>query len=431
MVMYTYIQRSGVLITWILALIPVGLFVASGEMQIKSLYSLYRVLGQLCGILGLSLFAINFILSARFRFLDNLFAGLDKSYQAHHKLGAYAFVFILLHPTFLALQYLGVSPSAVVLFLQSGITDFAVVWGELAIAIVFIILFITFYIRLRYENWKAIHRWIGLGLLCAGLHIYLIPSTTARFAPLRWYMIGLVLVGIFCWLYSLVIRRYTKHNFTYVVTEVVRSSSIVQIHMEPKDRVIQHFPGQFGFFTFDSDKQSHPFSFTSVGNTGKISIAVKAVGDYTLQLQSVQIGAKVNVEAPYGKFGRYALPNYKQIWVAGGIGVTPFISMVKNLTTISPETILWLSVKNENDSPFITFFQQLSHKIKSFSFHVVYTDQQGYITASQILRNQKVQECQIYLCGPIPMMKSLIEQFVRAGVPRKHIYFEDFNLLTI
>jgi predicted ferric reductase len=429
--MTIWLKKSGWIIGWLLALIPVGLWLISGEVKPGNTWSNLRILGQLCGILGISLFSVNFILAARFPWVEYCFSGLDKVYKAHHQWGAYAFIFMLLHPTFLALQYLGISAKAVIQFVVSGLTDFAVLWGELALGVVFIVLFVTFYVRTKYEHWKSLHQWVGLGAIFAAIHVYVIPSTTARYEPLRWYIIGLISTAILAWLYTTVFKKFGFKKHNYMVSKIAIVGQITQITMKPTHKVLLHKPGQFGFFSFVSsgiEKKQHPFSFTSTGTTGEISIAVKNLGDFTKQLQLLEAGIPVTIEGPYGEFGSGGKPDNIRIWIAGGIGITPYISMARNLKSTDPDTVLWVCVKKASEVVFWDELKQIENTLPNFTLHLVETDVSGYLTGAQILESLDVLHTDYYICGPKAMMEGLTKQLLELGITKKQVYSEQFAL---
>jgi predicted ferric reductase len=425
------LKKSGWILGWVVALIPMGLWLLSGDVVFGNGWSNLRLLGQLCGILGISLFSINFILAARFPSIEYIFSGLDKVYKAHHQWGAYAFIFMVLHPTFLALQYLGFSAKNVIRFVTSSFTDFATLWGVIALSIVFLVLFVTFYVRTKYEHWKSLHQWVGLGAIFAAIHVYVIPSTTARYEPLRWYIIGLISIAILAWLYTTLFKKFGFKKHNYLVSKVTVVGQITQITMKPTHKILLHKPGQFGFFSFISsgiEKKQHPFSFTSIGTDGSISIAAKNVGDFTKQLQLLEIGAPVTIEGPYGEFGIGGTSDNKRVWIAGGIGITPFISMAHNLKLTDPDTILWVCVKNASEAIFLNELKQIEKSLPNFTLHMVETDVSGYLTGAQILESSDVPYTDYYICGPKPMMDGLKKQLIECGVSKSQLHSEEFAL---
>lgn len=427
-----WLSKSGLLLGWILALTPVLLWAISGSLNYNSIWSVFHILGQACGILAFSFFGINMILAARYPWVEYLFSGLDKVYKAHHKWGAYGFGFMILHPVFLALRYLGVSPSASYEFLMGGFSDFAVMWGRLAMFTIFIILFVTLYVKTKYEHWRSLHQWIGVGVIFASIHVYVIPSTTATYTPLRYYMVALMCSAIASWFYTTVFRKFGFKQYQYTVTNVVRKGVVTEIELASEKKLLFHKPGQFGFFTFAQsgiEKKPHPFTFTSVGNTGTISIAVKDLGDFSHSLQQLNTGSSVHVEGPYGTFGQVDDAHASNIWIAGGIGITPFISLAKNFNNKSQQTSLWYSVRNHSEAIYVDEFRSLAKQYSNFKFYLIETDSTGYLTIDRIAQETNLSGSELFFCGNKPLIDSLKNQLTTRSEKVATIHEEEFALI--
>ena len=93
-----------------------------------------------------------------------------------------------------------------------------------------------------------------------------------------------------------------------------------------------HDAGQFAFVNFDDVEAAHPFTITSAWqNDGLLLFSIKGLGDYTRTLaSSLHVGQGVVVEGPYGRFN-FQGEGGRQIWIGGGVGVTPFIARLKQL----------------------------------------------------------------------------------------------------
>src|SRR3970040_78401 len=98
----------------------------------------------------------------------------------------------------------------------------------------------------------------------------------------------------------------------------------------------KHRAGQFLFVRFPSEKdlnESHPFTISSAPSEDVLRLTIKASGNFTRDLFSnLKAGSDAVVEGAYGSFD-YRTGGGKQIWVAGGIGITPFLSFIRDLET--------------------------------------------------------------------------------------------------
>jgi predicted ferric reductase len=106
--------------------------------------------------------------------------------------------------------------------------------------------------------------------------------------------------------------------------------------MTPENREIVFSPGQFAYLSVDCTQgcgvshEFHPYTLDSDPLDRKVSVAVKALGDDSARLLHVRPGNKATLEGPYGNLFKKVGPTEAQLWIAGGIGITPFISLLRH-----------------------------------------------------------------------------------------------------
>ena len=127
--------------------------------------------------------------------------------------------------------------------------------------------------------------------------------------------------------------------------------------------------------------QFHPFSITSAPGERTLRITVKAIGDYTSVLRRLEEGAEAIVEGPFGSFSNLGLAQPRQIWAAGGIGVTPFLSMARSLGDgDGPPVHFYYCVERPEEAHFLDEFRAIAARRDDFEVTVVSRDRDGFLT---------------------------------------------------
>jgi predicted ferric reductase len=426
-------NNLGIILIVILAVIPLGLwfFLKPLADRFTSTSITFRSLGQVTGLLGMALLSINFILAARFRFLDKLFNGLNHVYIKHHLIGALTFCLLFFHPIFLTVQFLLISLKSSFIFIFS-IQDWPTNFGKLSLIIFIGLMVITFYLNFKYQNWKNTHKYLGLVLFLGGLHMLLVPSDISNNVILKYYMLSLAVLGALSYSYRTIFGVYKKREFKYKLEKVRRiNDSIIEIELIPLARKIKFQPGQFIFLRFENDgilSESHPFSITSSPTSDNLFLGIKTLGDYTSMIYLLKPGAVALIEGPFGTFSYLKAESKRQIWMAGGIGITPFLSMARQMVG-NYKIDLYYSVKNVSEAAFTGELAEISRRNNDFKFHEHFSDQDGYLSANLIAKNnQDISNAEIFLCGPAGFMRGLRNQFIGLGFGNSRIHSEEFSL---
>jgi predicted ferric reductase len=378
------------------------------------------------------MFALTLVLSSRLRPLEGFFGGLNRVYVAHHVFGSLALVLLLFHPLALAAERSTISArSAALLLLPS--TNWPVTWGILGLLSMMLLLVLTLFVSLPYHVWEFFHKFLGPAFLFASLHLFTIHSDVSRDSMLRAYMLSLSAIGVLVYLYRTALGRLLVDRLEYRVEAVAPlSARVIQIEMAPVDRAMRFSAGQFVFVDFHQEgisSEAHPFSITSPPGEKSLGIAVSFLGDYTSRLKQLRPGAGARVEGPFGRFSYHNYPNRNQIWIAGGIGITPFVSMARTLKGSDYNIDLYYCVNTEGEAVFLDELSGLSKRDSNFRVILLFADVQGFLTAATVRElSGDLGDKDILLCGPTPMMKSLTDQFRGYGVKSGQIHTDEFKL---
>jgi predicted ferric reductase len=416
----------------ILSLIPVIIwcFMAPIAGRFGDLGSITTSIGQILGLVGMTLFSINLILAGRFKFLDKYFKGLDKVYAKHSKIGAISFSLLLFHPLFLVIKYIAISTKQAAMFFVS-FTDMPITWGILSLLLMILLISFTFYIKLKYNIWKFSHKFMVIAFFLAVFHTLLISSDVSRNNYLRYYILILAIIALIVSIRQAFLSRLIVKKSKFIVKDIKQLNlDILEVEMEPVGESIHFNSGQFAFFNFISDNvssESHPFSLSSSNLDNNLKITVKNLGDYTSKLKNLKKGDKVLVDGPYGNFSYKNVASKNQIWIAGGIGITPFYSMSQNLEK-EYKVDFYYSIKSVDEAVYVNELQTTAVNNSNFKFNLWSANEKGYINAGLVSSlSNGVSDKEIFFCGPPMLMESLKNQFLSLGVDIKNIHYEDFS----
>ncbi|MFN4181104.1 MAG: ferric reductase-like transmembrane domain-containing protein [Candidatus Paceibacteria bacterium] len=408
------------------------LWAPSVSLSISSWYDALSLLGKATGIIGMMLFAESMILSARLPIFEKFFYGLNKVYEKHSQVGQIGFMFMLFHPLFLAFTYTDMSFARVLSFLAPNQYTWPINFGQFALYLLIILIALTLYLRPKYHIWKYTHKWMGLAFFFAGLHVFLIPSDTSSFLPLRLYVLFISAVAMYAFIYHTIFGAYTTRKFRYRVSAVREmGEGITEITLTKEGEGMHFTPGQFAFVSFRDKNigyESHPFSLSGSVDSPDIKFTVKNLGDFTANLSKLPVGTTAFIEGPFGKFSAKEGLYKRQIWIAGGIGITPFLSMAKSLTLDDGYKIdLYYCVKNPKEAVYLSLLESIQNPALRIIPH--YSDTAGYMNADIIKATSgDLSVCSVFICAPVPMIRSLRKQLSLSGVKAENLHSEEFGL---
>lgn len=281
-----------------------------------------------CGVAALSLMATAAILGGRWPWMESIFGGLDRVYEAHKWLAVFALSLASVHILFKA---------DIKSWDTASIIDMASHWTRLVRQASFVGLMLIVMLALNrnipYSVWRWWHRLSGPLFLIVVLHWLSIKSPVALLTPVGIWLAGLTMLGLMAAVYRLVFYPFLARHAGYRVIGVTKGVSAAQIEFEPVGRGIAFQPGNFGFLRMKVDglREPHPFTIAAAPTPGgQITFVIRALGDFTARLVSgIEAGMHADVYAPYGRFERSTVAG-REIWIAGGVGISPFIAWMKD-----------------------------------------------------------------------------------------------------
>ncbi|WP_217476035.1 ferredoxin reductase family protein [Stutzerimonas stutzeri] len=401
---------------------------------------------QFSGLLAIGAMSAAIYLAIRPRLLERLFDGLDKTYRLHKWLGIAALLISVTHwgwaqvPKWLVdLGWLPPPARHGAGRVQRGVLGwldaqrgFAEAIGEWAFYLAAILITLALLKRIPYGWFHKIHRWLSVVYLVLVVHsVLLLPP--AYWPSLLGVAIAVLLVtGSYAACVSLWRRVGRRHQVVGHISDLTyhQDNRVLQVTIALEGSWPGHQPGQFSFVTFDPKEGSHPFSLSSAWqDDGLLSFSIKGLGDYTRSLPTrLRNGDAVTVEGPYGCFD-FAGHKPGQIWIAGGIGIAPFLARLEALAADGRGSGIDLFYcTSAPDQRFIARIRQLADSAR-ISFHLLVASEHGRLTAEH-LRQQipDWQQRDVWFCGPARFGHQLQRDLEGYGLPAADFHQEVFNM---
>ncbi|MEW5938292.1 MAG: ferric reductase-like transmembrane domain-containing protein [Chloroflexota bacterium] len=382
--------------------------------------------GEIIGANNIILMSVSLFLAARPKWAEKYFGGLDKMYVTHRHTSTAAFLLIFVHVLTVPISTnwrLG-NYLAVVAFA-----------GIVPIALISLAPRVPYLNKLSggtYEGWRKLKRYMGIFFILAFIHSLTVDALDAKIA-ITWTQIFFI-IGTVSYLYAELLGGFFKKYLPYTVEAVNHpNASTTEAVLRAKGPRLAHArAGQFLFVRFPSDPaldEAHPFTISSHPGSDLTRLTVKASGDFTRDLfAKLKPGMEAVLEGPYGLFD-YRTGGPKQIWIAGGIGLTPFLSFLRDMNgSLDRDVDFYYVVRHPEEALFVDEIQSAAQKNPGLRPHIRYSARDGSLTIEHILADVgDVKGHHVYLCGPLPMTQTFEQKFLALGVPQERIHYEEFN----
>ena len=384
--------------------------------------------GEIIGSINIVLMAAALFLSTRPKWAEKYFGGLDKMYVTHRRVATTAFLLIFVHVLTVPISTQWVLGNYLAVVAFTGIVSIVLVSLAPRIA------FLNKLTGGTYEGWKNLKKYIGIFFIIAYIHPFLIAHPLNAFIAINFVQIFFI-IGTVSYLYTEVFGRFLKKYVSYTVEAVKHPNpSTTEVTLRAKkDSILKHRAGQFLFVCFPNTRtlnESHPFTISSAPHEDVLRVTVKASGDFTRALfADLKPGTDASVEGAYGLFD-YKTGGQKQIWIAGGIGLTPFLSFVRAMDgNLQHDIDLYYTVRHKEEALFVDELEAAAQKNPRLKVHIRYSATDGSLNIDDILKaaGGSVIDHHVYMCGPLPMVQAFEQKFLALKLPAAQIHYEEFN----
>lgn len=399
-------------------------------------------LGKSFALAGTVLLALQIVLAARLTWVERPF-GLDVLMDFHKAMAVFAFALILAHPILLAAGGAGWD------ILYRLDQPWFILCGKLALVILTVHVITSLIrqrLRLGFERWRAVHNAALLVFVLAFVHSWIVGGDV-REAPVRVLWVGLLAAAVLSYVLHKFLAPAVTRRGAYRVKSVLRETHDVwTLEMEPPagHARFDFRPGQFQFLTLLRGERSlpveeHPFTIVSSPEARRLAASIKESGDFTRTVGRTRPGDLVAVRGPYGRFSYTYRPEERDlVFIAGGIGITPLLSMLRHMRdhAVDMNVLLLWGNKTEADIAFRAELEALGEKPRLEVVHVLsqpdesWGGETGYIDRAKIERlvGDRLAQKTYYVCGPPVMMEKVFASLRRLEVPPVRICYERFAL---
>ena len=242
-------------------------------------------------------------------------------------------------------------------------------------------------------------------------------------------------------------------SFT-VVDKVSESAIITSFYLKPADgsEVPNFLPGQYVTVRMKIEGEEYllnrQYSLSAAPGKGYFRISVKRerplnspegkVSNYLHQ--SVKIGDSIELTAPAGDFTLDTEKSSPIVFLSGGIGITPLMSMAQSIAgQRSDRAVTFVHAAHDASvQPFREELSQLAGKLEKGNLAFVYANateedrkmahfaKEGYID-KELLGKLIEPDADYYICGPVPFMKAMVEFLKDLDIDTERIHYEFFG----
>jgi ferredoxin-NADP reductase len=238
------------------------------------------------------------------------------------------------------------------------------------------------------------------------------------------------------------------HNYEVLANQQITTSTLLLTLRHTTGHALKFQPGQYAAIYGFRGKRPMPIRCFSIVSSPTdeqtLQFSMRIKGHFTKAIGSLQPGDKVHVQGPYGGFVLNARTEEKVVMIAGGIGITPFMSMIRYATATHSTTNIKLvyGAQSQDDVPFaeeLVWHQQQNPAFKpTFVISKGAVDRYAALAHAEGRITAEVLETAVgfgygdiqttyYICGPPPFMNGMLQMLRSKGVSKSRIVTEAFS----
>ena len=396
------------------------------------------------GLVAFSLLVVVFVLIARLPSLLSAF-GIERILQMHRVAALFVVVLVAFHVGLVLVS----DPRGLSVF-DLGHTTWAARFATAAtVALAGLVALALRRKRRqpRYEGWRLLHIVLACTVfLGSWMHVMWLHHLTCNWPFMAWFgAMGLLVLGVVLRRWLVIPLRTLRRS--YVVEDVTAlPGDAVNVSVRAKTHAgISFHAGQFAWLKIGSSCfvfEEHPFTIASTAESPRRKqFTIKALGDFSELLRGLRPGRRVYLDGPYGQMTIDGLEkSWGFMFIAGGIGVAPMLSMLRTLADRGDNRahVLLLGARSLDDVILRAEIDKLRERLE---LKVVYTLQEpppawsgesGRIDGAMLDRwmpGHGRNQFDYFLCGPPMMVASVGGELRERGIATRRIHTERFEVV--
>ncbi|WP_416137289.1 ferric reductase-like transmembrane domain-containing protein [Halomonas sp. HK25] len=421
-----------------LALLPMAVVLVRPPAEARGLGVEF---GTMLGLLALTVMALQALVSGRHRWFGAAL-GFDNLLQFHRQMGLFALCLVVAHP-------------AVMLASRPAWLDYLDPRDEtlraltlMGLLLATLLLVVTSLWRqacgLSYERWRALHGLLAVAVVGGGLgHALMVGHYTAGGAGLLLAL--LIVMSLLLVAQTRLLRpwRLRRRPWQVVETQAVRGDATTLVLVPVGRHRLAFAPGQFFWISLGDSPfqlQQHPFSIaSSAERPERLAFTAKRMGDFTATLPDVPVGTRAFVEGPFGAFLPDARNPSGVVLIAGGIGITPMLSILRTFADRGERLPLWLIYANPRweEATFREELDALAERLRLEVIHVLdeppegWQGERGLVDRDLLARRLPADDGRrdYFICGPGPLMDAAEGALIELGVAPTRLHSDRFDIV--
>ncbi|WP_306192381.1 MULTISPECIES: FAD-binding oxidoreductase [unclassified Streptomyces] len=225
------------------------------------------------------------------------------------------------------------------------------------------------------------------------------------------------------------------------LTDLTHDISLVRLKL-PADSGFRFHPGQYVDITIPGTDEHRSFSMANLSAAeGMLEFVIKRYpgGRFSGLLEDgLTVGDPLEVTGPYGTFTLRVSSDRPLVFVGGGAGMAPILSLLRQMAESGNEreAVYYYGARTESDLFHLEELADLTRELAHFRFVPCLSDswpadwagERGLVTDVLDRQERDLAGCDVYLCGPPPMIDAALPLLEATGIPEEQVFFDKFTI---